>query len=385
MRRAPQTLFALVIALLVLAASGAAGRTFTIRKISQTATTITLGWDRQAGAAGYRFYTCRALGSCTAVAQTLNPTQVSARFATGPASFKIEALPLSAGNVGVYPSRPSESKLLWSPPALSNPTTIDVTNESHSFALDDAHDYIVRLGSTPLTAKHGLVLTGGRNIVIIGGEIRQDDPISPPTGIDAAYGIALYRQTGTVHIEGVWIHGRGIGQAVVIGSMISEGGSPDSVVQIENSRLESLHPVGYVHTDTIQSYSGPGRLLLYQDTLISNGVTLQTQPQDVEPTRPHNWVYRRINLVHRTPDAYALWKEGPKWSEYHHAVWLKANPNHVASDVHSAWANGDCWKCWNPGGSWPITGERIKLGSPPGGDFVPEGVAGIGYVSPGYR
>ena len=167
--------------------------------------------------------------------------------------------------------------------------------------------------------------------------------------------------------------------------MISEGGSPDSVIQIENSRLESLHPVGYVHTDTIQSYSGPGRLLLYQDTLISNGVTLQTQPQDVEPTRPHNWEYRRINLVHRTPDAYALWKEGPKWSEYHHAVWLKANPKHVASDVHSAWANGDCWKCWNPGGSWPITGERIKLGSPPGGDFVPEGVAGIGYVSPGYR
>jgi hypothetical protein len=371
--------------LLVIATAGAAARSFTVRKVAETAKTITLGWDRQAPAGGYRFYTCNSAGRCKAVSQTFDPARLTARFKKGPASFKIEVLRGSARSVGVYPAPGSESKLLWPPPELSKPTTIDVTNQNHTFALEAGHDYIIRLPSTPLTAKYGLVLIGGRNVVIIGGEIRQDDPISPPTGVNSAYGISLYRQTGTVHIEGVWVHGRGIGQAILIADLITGGGSPDSVVQIENSRLESLHPVGYVHTDAIQSYGGPGRLLLYQDTLISNGVTLQTQPHDLEPTKPHAWDYRRLNLVHQTPDAYALWKAGPRWSEYHEDVWLSANPAHVAASTHSAWANGDCWACWNPGGPWPITGEPIKLGKRPQGDFVPEGVAGIGYVTPGYR
>jgi hypothetical protein len=31
-----------------------------------------------------------------------------------------------------------------------------------------------------------------------------------------------------------------------------------------------------------------------------------------------------------------------------------------------------------------VTGA-IQLGPPPGGDFVPAGSVGVGYVSPGYR
>ena len=122
------------------------------------------------------------------MSQTFDPARLTARFKKGPASFKIEVLRGSARSVGVYPDPGSESKLLWSPPELSKPRTIDVTNQNHTFALEAGHDYIIRLPSTPLTAKHGLVLIGGRNVVIIGGEIRQDDPISPlpvstrPTG-----------------------------------------------------------------------------------------------------------------------------------------------------------------------------------------------------------
>jgi hypothetical protein len=119
--------------------------------------------------------------------------------------------------------------------------------------------------------------------------------------------------------------------------------------------------------------------------LISNGVTLQTQPCDVGTSQPRNWDYRHINLVHQTADAYALWKNCTPWSEYHEDMWLKVNPNHVAASSNSAWAGGNCWSCWNPGGSWPITGEQIRLGTPPGGDFVPQGAAGIGYASPGYQ
>ena len=37
----------------------------------------------------------------------------------------------------------------------------------------------------------------------------------------------------------------------------------------------------------------------------------------------------------------------------------------------------------------PSTGDRsweaVQVGTPLGGNFVPEGVAGVGYVSPGYE
>jgi len=276
---------------------------------------------------------------------------------------------------------PPVGTLLWKPPALTNPTTLNVTNTNHSFSLNNSQDYIVKLPSTPLTVSGGLELIGGRNITIIGGEI------SRPTSVNdvaASYGIALYRQTGTVHIEGVWIHGVGIGQAVLIAH--TDQTSANSIIQIENSRLESLHQVGTIHTDTIQSYGGPAQLRLYQDTFISNGVLIQTQPCDVgNGPAPHNWDYRRLNLVHQTADAYALWKNCTPWSEFHQDIWLKTNPNHVAASSNSAWAGGNCWPCWNPGGSWPITGEQIKLGLRPEGDWVPVGVAGTGYVSPGYQ
>jgi chitodextrinase len=355
-------------------------------------TSATLRWvaaTDNVGVGGYNVYRNGTfLGQTTALTYqavgltcgTSSTFSVEARDTAGNVSTSRASL--SVATAACSPSA-SGAKLAWAPPTLSSPITINVSNQNSLIYLDAGRDYIVKMPSSPLTVSGGLSLIGGRNVVIVGGEIFRDTPISQSAGVDAAYGIALYRQTGTVHIEGVWIHGRGIGQAILLAH--TDSSSYDSVVQIENSRLESLHPVdGHVHTDTIQSYGGPGVLRLYRDTLISNGVTLQTQPCDVGTSRPHDWDYRHVNLVHQTPDAYALWKNCTPWSEYHEDVWLKANPNHVASDDHSAWAGGNCWSCWNPGGSWPITGQQIQLGSPPGGDFVPASSVGTGYVSPGY-
>ena len=62
MRRATHTLLAFLMALLVIATAGAAARSFTVRRVAETAKTITLGWDRQAPAGGYRFYTRNSAG-----------------------------------------------------------------------------------------------------------------------------------------------------------------------------------------------------------------------------------------------------------------------------------------------------------------------------------
>lgn len=416
MRRAA-LLGAIAVALLTGGAQAAGELTLTV--VSQNSSSITLGWQPQTGY-GYLFSV-----NGTVVSRTNDPSRSQVRFGKV-TNGTYEVAVIVKGQTGTYPPTsppppkaqcqdsldndndgkvdypndpgcssatdndetdvapppppPPPGTLLWKPPTLTNPITLNVSNSLHEFSLNAGQDYIIKMPSTPLTVAGGLVLIGGRNIVIIGGEISRPTSVND---IASSYGIALYRQTGTVHIEGLWVHGVGIGQAILIAH--TDSSSYQSIIQVENSRLESLHQVGAVHTDTIQSYGGPGKLRLFQDTLISNGVTLQTQPCDVGTSQPNGWDYRRLNLVHQTADAYALWKNCTPWSEFHQDIWLKTNPNHVAAAYNSAWAEGNCWTCWNPGGSWPITGETIKLGLRPEGDWVPVGAAGIGYVSPGYQ
>jgi hypothetical protein len=71
---------------------------FDVRKVSETASTITLGWDRQA-CDGYRFYRDGVL-----VSRTFDPRRVSVRFSKG-SSYRVEALHVSAGISGVYPPK----------------------------------------------------------------------------------------------------------------------------------------------------------------------------------------------------------------------------------------------------------------------------------------
>jgi hypothetical protein len=118
--------------------------------------------------------------------------------------------------------------------------------------------------------------------------------------------------------------------------------------------------------------------------MISNGVVIQTQPCDVGsgPT-PTQLDYRKLDLVQQTPDAYGLWKNCTAWDEYHDDIYYHYDPADVAP--YGAWAEGNCWSCWNPGGSWPITGKAMNIGYRPGGYLVDSADVGIGYTSPGYQ
>ncbi len=254
---------------------------------------------------------------------------------------------------------------------MTSPVTINVTNANARLNLNAGQDYIVKLPGTPLTASGGLWLIGGRNIIVVGGEIFDDSPISSPTSVDEAYGIYLKNQTGTVHLEGLWVHGRGVGQAVVM----DEG--QGATVQIQNCRFETLHPVGYVHTDGIQSWSGPKKLLLDRVTIQTAGVGIQVQPRQYSPVSLGSWSWHRMNVVQQTAAAYALWKNSDAW-------WaLDQSDLFVRNLGYLAWANVDSypvgWNRWNPGGDAQITGEAWKIGLRPEGDFVPAGAVGTGY------
>ena len=72
---------------------------FDVRKVSETSTTITLGWDRQQ-TDGYRFYR-----NNVPVARTFDPSRTTVRFSK-PGTYRIEALNVTAGISGIYPEAP---------------------------------------------------------------------------------------------------------------------------------------------------------------------------------------------------------------------------------------------------------------------------------------
>jgi hypothetical protein len=262
---------------------------------------------------------------------------------------------------------------MWQPPSLTAPVTINVTNANSKLYLNAGQDYVVNMPSTPLTVSGGLWLIGGRNVVVVGGEIRNDsEDISSTAQVDAHYGVYLKNQTGTVHLEGLWIHGVGIGQAIVTDE-------PQATVQVENCRLESLHPVTqWIHTDGIQSWRGPYELNLYNDTVQTAGVALQVQPRQYTDVALGTWQWHNVNVVQQTSDAFALWKNsgtGGTW-------WpIDQSGLYVKNLGYLAWSDQNDFSMtkWNPGGGAPITGSPWTLGLRPGGDYVTSGAAGTSY------
>ena len=70
-----------------------------VRKVSETATTITLGWDAVPGADGYRFYSAGVLRS-----KTFDKSRKTVKFSKGQAPYKIEAVVLKPIDSGTYPA-----------------------------------------------------------------------------------------------------------------------------------------------------------------------------------------------------------------------------------------------------------------------------------------
>lgn len=78
-----------------------------LRVVSETASTLTLGWDPVAGAVGYRF----SAEKQAKPSHTWDPSRSSVRFAKGSAWYRVEAL--AAADTGQYPPVPSSSPPLF--------------------------------------------------------------------------------------------------------------------------------------------------------------------------------------------------------------------------------------------------------------------------------
>lgn len=276
---------------------------------------------------------------------------------------------LLGGPDGAAQSGPGE-QLTWAPPELDDPTTVEVKPEDAVLKLDADQDYVIEMPDEPLDVVGGLVVVGGRNVVLIGGEIRISQPGDRYQDIRGLY---LKDQTGTVHVEGLHITGSDLGEGINLDQR--EG----ATVQLQNIRVDTVHGErdGH-HADIIQTWAGPSVLRVDR---LTGSTTYQgfflLAKQFIDDT-PEGFDLRHVNIVGGEDVGYMLWRDGEDWPIDVQDVWVAPDEGDERAQDEDAesltWAKGDGSDTW----------EDVQVGLPPGGDFVPADRVGVDYVSPGY-
>jgi hypothetical protein len=285
--------------------------------------------------------------------------------------------------------------LTWAPPVLEEPETLYVNpTDAGTFNLDTEKDYHFTMPAQPVT--YAVSINGGRNIVMIGGEIRipwqGDDP-----SISSRRMLKTQGATGTVHIEGLLGSGEDISEGIQVAS-------PLAIVQIQNCRIMDIHARDQDnftdnHPDLIQTWGNCRELRV---DCFTGSTDYQALMLKADYDGPHNPVIlKHVNCIGLPTARYLFWAQPEEGAADFvlEEVWMDVPPQRSGGLGAAVWPP--------PGGTWPAQasidydGEGREVatwpeemepriigsvtgGTPPGGDFVPEGVAGSDYVSPGY-
>jgi hypothetical protein len=301
---------------------------------------------------------------------------------------------LTAAGCGESRTRADASSiepLRWAPPNLVNPKRIELGDGYTNTTLGQNTDARIIL------PKHdkigGVTIEGGHNIILIGGEITV--PAGGPPGVENdryRTGIYIKGATGTVHIEGVRL--RGAPEAVWDGIDIA---SPEATVQLQNIRVDGVTGAFHgFHGDVVQPWGGVRDLRISRLTGSSNYQGLML-PVDLGPIGRAE--ISRVNLrgLDREVDegGHLIWltsgNEGcSAYPVRMRSVYIRPRADHRFG--RSVWPEDDkpracAAKLAGGEASWPALPQirgAVRRGSPRHGDFVPRGLAGVGYSSPGY-
>ena len=322
--------------------------------------------------------------------------------------------PRTGGQPAAMPPR-------WSPPPCGDAThrcidlEVQSTGKHQNIMLDDAADYRIHLPKDrPLVG--GFDLRGGRNVTIIGGQI--DLPRAPTRhGCDDSRpcrGIGIYKRGSSgpnaVYIEGVFIRNPYPRKNTSDGISLDTRPSNPTTLTVQNVRVQGI--VGCdpsnpsAHADVLQPYNAPrAHIRVHGLTGTTACQGLQVAPdlaRSLARTTQAKQLFENVNLrVIRNP-----------WTglRRRYVVWLTSGPAGGCVSAPTTFRNVYVDE---PGrglqkSTWPsLRGPRrcraqwharsrtlsfprlpsvhgvIRDGRPPRGDFVPRGVAGTGYVSPG--
>jgi hypothetical protein len=296
-------------------------------------------------------------------------------------------------------------RLQWAPPGLHEPVTVTVTDINRHLYLRGNQDYVLdlppnELQSGPLSASGGLVVDGGHDVVVIGGHIRipeqelgfAGDPsrcqaTCPPIATEDIVkrrGMLFQNATGTVHIEGVLLDGPDLSEGI-------ELNTPRAVVQIENVRMENIHARDEVrfsdqHPDVIEPWGGVKELRVDRLTAETDYQAFKLHGTERPVAKA---TIRSANILGAASARYLIWTGDPEpeWPIQFADVWLRPGTGRSLRNsiyhpdlVKTAFDRVSEYAVIQD----PLVSGVVRRGVPPGGDFVPRGVAGGSYRSPGY-
>lgn len=270
--------------------------------------------------------------------------------------------------------------LTYAPPVLTNPRVIFLSNPSPDLVLPTSQDYILVLprnaALTPGTSG-ALFINGGRNIVIVGGEI-DISGVGSPNETNARM-MFVQNNTGTVYLEGVWCHGSSFTEGIDIFSVAT-------TFIMQNCRMDGLGPInGTIHPDHLYISAAAG---VYVDGFTADtayqGISIVGDTGVVGPVE-----LRRVNERKTAGVGSIFWqatRANPLTLDRYYAVPGLARalntdvaPSATDPTFPAALSATDGTVTWP--GPTGITG-KVNPGTPPYGDFVPAGMAGRSYVSP---
>jgi hypothetical protein len=304
------------------------------------------------------------------------------------------------------------SKLYWPPPTgYAGFQTMNVPTGGGTLNLTAGQDYRLVMPASPVTKR--VRVSGGRHVVVIGGEVDIDTTNGGNGDDDNAWD--WNNQTGTIHIEGIYMHGAVMNDAVK--------GTSYTVWQVQNCRIggptagEGLvgTQAGY-HCDGWQPFGGVTEFRVDKVSIYS-----QFQGGMIKADGNH-WLTTNLRRVllsqHATPDSTArtvnIITGGPNPDGFDYVegpinlgdeLYLIQRSTTANSSISpAAWftntgsADARIYTPVQPNAQGITFTGVIRETAPTsrtGGsenwaptdttkEFCPAGVAGIGYVSPGY-
>ena len=275
--------------------------------------------------------------------------------------------------------------LTWTPPAVSHPMTVKITNGKGYYGpFPDQQDIILQMPKTPVTNKVKVV--GGHNLRLIGGSIAPDQ--------GTTFVLRFVDVTGSVFIEGVEIDGKRLsGDGINVSG--KKGFLPD--VYIQNARVVNIN--GFTageHADIFQAQGDIGRLHIDHLTGTSNYQGLFLRPEFAIAGATIKNVDLRFLPNSHQPVTYLLWMRDSEESVKAYpvsleSVYIEPRPGQtVAAQAVFPSERSTRAKAVEKDGkvTWPpesLIMGCVVSGRPASGDFVPDGSAGGNYISPGYR
>jgi len=305
--------------------------------------------------------------------------------------------------------------LSWPPPPCGDANygcvdlNIDAIGHQH-LSMSPSNDYRLHLPSDRAQIG-GITISGGRNVILIGGQIDLIAPCSVLAG--SCVGIVVAKLTpGAVFIEGVWIRNPQdplyftTGDGIVVNDLVS---APNDIT-LQNIRVDGISGCtgSANYASVYKPYSAPGAVQrIDRLTATTNCAGLTLDPDlaySQDNTSSLNIIVKNTNinvlpnLYWGNTNRYAYWFTHGTQSCYSGPISLT---NVYAQEpdgtllINSVWPDTNaptaCVSVWNhltqqstfPNS--PQIGGYITEGLPPGGDFVTPSVVGKGYVSPGYQ